>query len=382
MSYDLIDTSEKLSLLEGSLRNTGRIALDLEAAGFHRYSDRLCLVQLSTEEDTHLVDPLALEVDRVLRPILEDPEIQVVMHGADFDIRLLDRDLDIHLKGLFDTQIAASLLGAKAIGLAALLEEHLGTKLSKKHQRADWAQRPLPEGMLAYAAADTRYLMELADILEEKLRKKGRMEWAREEFRLLEKIRWEEDDSDPILRVKGARELTPRAATALREAMSWRDEIAKERDRAPFRVAGDPILFAVVVERPESVDELSQMKGISPRLARQEGAELLARLRSVDDLPDDALRPYPKNHHGNGHGRPTPEEEALAGLIRDLRTEKARSLELDRGVLLSNAQIGEIVRKRPGNQAELEAIPGIREWQTHLLGNEILRILDRHPQGS
>jgi len=375
MSYDLIDTAEELSHLGGTLRTTRRIALDLEAAGFHRYSDRLCLVQLSTDDDTHILDPLALEVGDALRPVLEDPAVQVVMHGADFDIRLLDRDLNIHLQGLFDTQIAASLLGADAIGLAALLEGYLGISLSKKHQRADWAQRPLPEGMLAYAAADTKHLMDLADLLEEKLREKGRMDWAREEFELLEGIRWEEDDSDPVLRVKGARDLTPRAVTALREAMSWRDEIARERDRAPFRVAGDNILFSVVVERPDSVDELSRMKGISPRLARKEGADLLARLRRVDDLPGDALRPYPR-YQGNGHGRPTPEEEAMATRIRNLRTEKARSIEMDRGVLLSNAQIGEIVRVRPGNQAELEAIPGIRRWQSQLLGKEILQLLD------
>lgn len=376
MMHELIDTEEALSQVEESLRAAGRIALDLEAAGFHRFSDRLCLVQISTEDATHLLDPLALDLTGPLKDILENPEVQVVMHGADYDIRLLDRDLGIHLQGLFDTQAAASLLGAPAIGLASLLEEHLDVKLSKKHQRADWAQRPLPEGMLAYAAADTSHLMELADLLEGALREKGRLSWAQEEFRLLEGIRWEEDDPDPILRVKGARDLTPRAATALREAMLWRDEIARERDRAPFRVAADNILFSVVVERPGTVEELSEMKGISPRLAQQKGQELLARIRSVDDLPEEELRPYPR-YQGNGSGRPSPEEEALAGQIRDLRTKVAEGLEVDRGVLLSNAQILEIVRRSPGTPEELEGVPGLRQWQLEILGEDILGLLAR-----
>jgi len=375
MSHELIDTKEALSEVEDSLRGVDRIALDLEAAGFHRFSDRLCLVQISTREETFVLDPLALDLKDTLKGILEDPQVQVVMHGADYDIRLLDRDLGIRIQGLFDTQTAASLLGASAIGLASLLEEHLGIKLSKKHQRADWAQRPLPSGMLAYAAADTRHLLALADLLEEELEKKGRLAWAREEFRLLEEIRWEEDESDPILRVKGARDLTPRAATALREAMAWRDQIARERDRAPFRVAGDNILFSIVVERPDSVDELASMKGVSPRLAREKGASLLARLRQVDELPDDALRPYPR-YQGNGPGRPSPEEEALANRIRDLRTKKAEGLEVDRGVLLSNAQIMEVVRRSPRDLQELEGIPGLRSWQAQILGPEIMRILE------
>jgi ribonuclease D len=351
-----------------------RIALDLEAAGFHRYSDRLCLVQISTQTENFLLDPLILDLGDSLRGVLEDQAVQVVMHGADYDIRLLDRDLGIRLRGLFDTQAAASLLGATGIGLASLLEEYLGVKLSKKHQRADWAQRPLPEGMLEYAASDTRFLMELADLLKEKLEEKGRLDWAREEFALLEGIRWEEDTSDPILRVKGARDLTPRAVTALREAMRWRDGVARDWDRAPFRVAGDTVLFSLVVERPASVEELARRKGISSRLAHQKGEELLDRLRKVDHLSAEDLIPYPR-HQGNGPGRPTPEEEAMATKLRDLRTDKAQTLEVDRGVLLSNAQIIEIVRRSPKTLAELEAVPGLRRWQAEILGDGVLALL-------
>jgi ribonuclease D len=365
MKYELIDTPETLAQVPGKLAGVTRISLDCEAAGFHRYSDRLCLVQLSTPRENLILDPLALELSPVLRPWLEEPEVQVVMHGADYDIRLLDRDLGVRLRGLFDTQTAAS-----------LLEEYLGVKLPKTHQRADWARRPLPADMLEYAADDTRHLPALADALAEALRDRGREEWAGEEFRILEEIRWDEDEADPVTRVKGARDLTPREVAALREALAWRDEIARSKDRAPFRVVGDQILLEIVVTRPGSPGELGKLKGMSPHLAREHGGDLLSRLNRVDGLAEEALEPFPR-WRGNGSGRPPPEEEALANRIRDFRTAKAEELGLDRGILLSNAQITEIVRRAPRSLDELRAIPGIRRWQAELLGTKVIHIVGK-----
>jgi len=165
MSYIHIKSDRDASGLTDDLSSGGRIALDCEAAGFHRYSDRLCLVQISTATATYIVDPLSFDPSALLRETLEDPDREIIMHGADFDLRLLLRDLGIQLHGLFDTQIAAALLGLDALGLAPLLEKRFGVKLSKKYQRADWAERPLTDGMLDYAAADTGYLMGLRDQL-------------------------------------------------------------------------------------------------------------------------------------------------------------------------------------------------------------------------
>jgi ribonuclease D len=296
------------------------------------------------------------------------------MHGADYDLRLLDRDLGLRIRGLFDTQAAASLLGEEALGLSSLLEKYLDVRLAKEHQRADWARRPLSPELLEYAASDTRYLLELQDRLAEELERRGRLPWAHEEFQTLEEVRWEEDRTDPVTRVKGARELSAREVTALRRAMEWRDEIARERDRAPFRVMGNKVLLEVVAQRPATPKELEEMKGVSARLARQKGQELLARIRAVDTLPEDALEPYPP-WQGNGGGRPTPEEQTLMDRIRDLRTERSRKLGLDRGVLLTNAQILDIVRSAPQSLQDLEALPGVKRWQTEVLGPEILAIL-------
>jgi ribonuclease D len=374
MTYRLIQEDPHVEEVAPQLSAWGRLALDCEAAGFHRYTDRLCLVQVSTPEETLLFDPLVTDPSTALRPPLEDPETLVVMHGADYDLRLLDRDLGIRVRGLFDTQVAASLLGAPSLGLAALLETHLGVSLSKEHQRADWARRPLPEAYLEYAAADTQHLLELADLLQAALREAGREEWAREEFRLLEEIRWEEDDADPVTRVKGARALPPGQLAALRAAVAWRNRLAKEMDRAPFRVVGDQALLTVATERPRSLDSLASVKGMSPQTARRHGQELLTELQRVDRLSESDLPPYPR-WNPNGHGRPTPEETALADRLRALRAGKAHDLGLDRGVLLSNVQISEIVRTSPRSMAELERVSGVRKWQAELLGREILRLL-------
>lgn len=361
--------------LAAALEGAGSLALDCEAAGFHRYSDRLCLIQISTRGQTYLVDPLAFDPGPFLRPCLEDPEIEVVMHGGDFDLRLLHRDLDARVRGLFDTQAAAMVLGEPAVGLSALLEKHLGVTLSKKYQRADWALRPLPEEMAEYAADDTRHLHELADVLKDLLLEAGRTAWAEEESRALESVRWEpEPEEDPVSRIKAARGMPPRDVAALRAALEWRDRIARDRDQAPFRVAGEEALVGVVRERPSNVGALGRLSGFSPALAQREGARLLARLQAVDDLPEAELDPYP-GPPGDGHGRPPPEVEARARSLKRVRNRKADELGMDRGALIPNRTLVEIARHEPASMDDLKAVPGVRRWHAEVAGPELLSAL-------
>lgn len=356
------------------LSGVAEFALDLEAAGFHRYSDRLCLVQVSTRERTFVADPLACDMRAVLRDPLQRPDVRTVMHGPDFDLRLLDRDLDLRVEGLFDTQAAAALLGASALGLTSLLEEHLGVSLSKDHQKADWARRPLPEELVEYAADDTRHLLALADRLRELLEESGRLEWARNEFRNLEEIRYEESpDEDPVTGVKGARDLEPRELERLRRALEWRDEIARERDRAPFRIAGDRALLRVAAERPTGTDELARIRGMSKALARAEGEELLRRLEEADELPSSALRPYPPRPPGRG--RPPPDVRDRKSRLKSARNRRAAELGIDRGTLLPNAMLEEIARRVPESRAALESVPGVKKWQVEAAGDAVLSAL-------
>jgi len=374
MTIRLISDSGALRELAEGLTGESRVALDLEAAGFHRYSDRVCLLQVSTGDQNFVVDTLAVEPSDVLRGPLESPDVQVLLHGGDYDLRLLDRDLDLHPVKLFDTQTAAALLGEPSLGLAALLEKYLDVQVSKKYQRADWAQRPLPDEMLDYAASDTRHLHALADLLAEQLDTVGRRSWAEEESALMEVLRWNTDgDVDPVTRIKGVRNFELREVALIREAWLWRDEVARARDRAPFRVAGDAVLLEVVRERPRDVTALARVRGFSPQLAERSGRELLDRLEQTDRLDDSELVGYPRGPAGPR--RPPPEVEEIANRLKIIRNEAAEALGIARGVLMSNTVILEIARIHPSSEEELAGITGVRRWQAETLADRFLAVL-------
>ncbi len=372
-----IHTAAGLERFAGSLDEAGDLAVDCEAAGFHRYSDRLCLVQLSTPSETFVLDPLGVDLGPRLRPFLEDPARRVLMHGGSYDLRLLRRDLDISVGRLADTQVAASFLGEPATGLQKLLDKHLGIRLAKKYQRADWARRPLPRDMIEYAAGDTRHLHRLAEALEDGLGELGRLRWAEEECRWLVASAAEATEPgtppDPVTRVKGARRMDARTVTALREAIAWRDRIARSLDRAPFRVASDAALLATIAAQPASVAQLADVKGFSPRLAARSGRPLLAALQRVRRMPRRDLRPYPVVR--GGRGRPTPEEEATLDRVTAVRNRAAGELGLDRGRVMANHLLREVVAVGPGDLDELAAMPDVRGWQVEILGRRLLDAL-------
>jgi ribonuclease D len=214
-----LDRPDSAATQLGDIARSREIAMDTEGASFHRFVDRVYLLQLSTRDRTAIVDPLKVDSDALapVRALLESRDAEVVFHDADYDLRLLQRDYGWQARNLFDTRVAAQLLGIKAFGLAALLERYFGVKLDKKHQRADWSMRPLPPDMLAYAAQDTMYLLDLRDLLRDELARKERLAWAREEFDRLESTRWSEEEAGTaFLRIKGARDLTRRELAVLR----------------------------------------------------------------------------------------------------------------------------------------------------------------------
>ena len=374
MTIRLISDSGDLRELGEALTGESRLAVDLEAAGFHRYSDRVCLLQVTCGEQNFIVDTLAVDPSDVLRGPLESPTVTVLLHGGDYDLRLLDRDLDLHPVKLFDTQTAAALLGEPSLGLAALLEKYLDVHVSKKYQRADWAKRPLPDEMLDYAASDTRHLHRLADLLAERLDASGRTSWAEEESVLMAALRWNSDgDVDPVTKIKGVRNFELRDVALLREAWLWRDEVARARDRAPFRVAGDPALLEVVRERPRDVSARARVRGFSPQLAERSGAELLDRLEQTDRLDDSELVGYPRGP--SGPRRPPPAVEEIANRLKVIRNEAAEALGIARGVLMSNTVILEIAHIHPRSVEELTRIAGVRRWQSETLADRFLAVL-------
>ncbi len=377
MTATFVQDPESAAGLRSVLSSTPRIALDCEAAGFHRYSDRLCLLQLSDGSEDFLFDTLAFNPAECVHEVLEDRDVTVVVHGGDYDLRLIDRDLGIRPRNLFDTRVAAALLGEPALGLAALVERLLGLVIDKKHQKADWARRPLPVELREYAAHDVRHLIRLADVLSFALREQGRMAWAQEEFAVLEGTRWvPADEEDPVTRVKGARRLKPRALLALREALEWRDDIARDLDRAPFRVAGNQALLAIAVERPRELEALSALPGVSTSLVRRRGRELLERLERVAAVPEAHLVRNPTRSRTRSE-RPSPEVQQRADCLKELRNAAAERLGIDRGTLLPNGVLMDLAQRIPILEEELSSIDGLRSWQISALGDPFLDALTR-----
>jgi len=371
-----VQNEEQTAELAASLNGTGLLAADTEAAGYHRYHDRICLLQLSTREQTTLLDTLAVRDIAPLKPYFADPAIEIIFHDADYDLRLLSRDYGVEVRGLFDTKIAAQLLGEPAFGLGNLLEKFLAIKVEKKYQRADWAQRPLPPELLEYAAEDTRYLPALRDALKRALEEKGRLHWAEEEFRIEEQVHWAPSDtpSDPFLRLKGTRELRPRQLAALRELYNWREAVAAERDRASFRIMANEALLGIAREMPATTAELAAVRELAPPFVERFGPELLAAVKRAQALPESALPVRPR---GPGRPPPDPAFDALMERLKAARDKAADELGLDRGFLMPRSQLEELARGRPRSLDALRGMPGIRRWQAEAAGEPLLEVLRR-----
>ena len=367
-----IDTPADFERFLESVANVREIALDTEGASFHRFVDRIYLLQLSTRETTAVIDPLAVGRPERFGALLEDERIEKVLHDADYDLRLLHQDYGWNARNVFDTRLAAQLLGLTAFGLAALLDRYFGVRLDKKHQRADWSMRPLTPGMLDYAAQGTMYLLELRDRLREALEREGRWEWAVEEFQRLEGLRWEDEDAGAaFLRVKGARDLSRRELARLRELVQWRDAVAKELDRATFRVIGNEVLLEVARRSPKTVAELVEIKGVPRAIAERRGRELLEGVKRGDAVRDADLPKFPR---GQRWEREADFEEKVSRLKR-VRDEAAKRLSMDPGFLCSRDRLEAVARHKPKTLADLDAVKDLRRWQISVLGGEFLEAL-------
>jgi ribonuclease D len=257
--------------------------------------------------------------------------------------------------------------------LGSLVEKYVGIKMEKKHQRADWAQRPLPAEMLAYAAEDTQHLPALRDRLREELVKRGRLKWAEEEFGIAEHARWAEtDEGDAYLRLKGSRDLKPRELATLRELYGWRETAAEARDVATFRILSNEVLLELARRMPETAEGLTGISGLTSSMIERRAPELLAAVARAARLPEADLPRFPR---GARRPPPDPEFEARADRLKIVRDEVADRLQLDRGFLMPRNQIEEVARINPPTHAELEQIEGFRKWQLEALGDDLISAL-------
>jgi len=372
-----LDSADAVDRFLAEIGQPSAIAIDTEGASFHRFVDRIYLLQLSTAHHHAVIDPLPIGTPERLGRLLQDRGVEVVLHDADYDLRLLRQDYGWQVNALFDTRVASQLLGLRAFGLAALLEQYFGIKLDKKHQRADWSMRPLSADMLEYAALDTRWLLELRTKLRTQLEQLGRWHWAQEEFARAEGTQWSPDEAmQTFLKMKGARDLNRRELARLRELVAWRDEIAREIDRATFRVIGNETLLELARLAPATVAELTRAKGFPRSMSESRMAGVLAALRRGDAVPDAELPRFPKSPRWDRD----PDFDERTTRLKTVRDAAAERLAMDPGVLCSRDRLEAVARKQPRALEEFESIPEMRRWQVEVLGEGFLRVL--HPSGA
>src|SRR3954452_7259534 len=366
----LIQHQGELERLFRQLQSEPLIALDTEAASFHRFRDRVYLLQVSSRHETAIVDPLAVTDLSLVGEILADPQIEVVFHDADYDLRLLAHEYGFRGANLFDTRIAAQLLNEPGVGLAALLEKYLGIRLDKRHARADWSGRPLAPEMLDYAAADTRHLPELRDLLREQLVQRGRWEWADEEFAILSANprAVAEPDEPAYLRIKGAKALGRRGLAVLRELVQWREDLARRSDRAAFRILNNEPMLAMANSPPRDLPSLKAVRGIGPEQLERRGKEILAAVERGLAVPDSELPRLEKPVR-----RPPDQAyETRIERLKALRNGLAERYELAPGILCPNGTLEAIARVNPATVEQMSQIREVRGWQLREFGTELL----------
>ena len=351
------------------------VAVDTEADSLHSYFDKVCLIQISAASDDFVIDPLAGVDLKRFGEVLADPNVTKILHGADYDLRILHRDFGFTTTNLMDTMISAQLLGYEAFGLAALLERHFGLKVNKAHQRADWAMRPLTPDMLEYAAMDTRYLVSLAEKLRDELHTAGRWEWAKEEFERLENVRFREsnDEGESWRKLKNLGNVDRRALAIVRDLYSWRDQLARDADRPPFKMIGNDAILDIPKEKPQKIGDLATIKTVSQYHRTRYGKPLVDIVKRAMQIAESEL---PERNEP----RPWIRDKALENRINQLkrvRDKRAVELKIDPGLLAPKHVLTAIAET-----GSLDNIPAMRNWQRNVVGEALLAALQSRGHGT
>lgn len=367
VDYHYVDNPEDLRGIIRRLRRSPRFSVDLESDSFHHYADRIALLQLSDGREVYIVDPLRVD-PAPLADLLGDASREKVFHDADYDGRMILTFLGVRPAPVFDTMIAARVLGKEKVGLSDLLGEYFGLSLDKVFQKADWSRRPLEKDMLAYAALDVLFLLELRDRMEEEMRKLGRLEWAREEFRLLvEDLSPMPERRPDFSRVKGARELDPRRLAVLQKLLEWREEKARRLDLPPFKVVGAERLLKLAEAMPRTRRELELSGILSSRQVQRFGGEIL---RAVERGRKEPPERWPRFPVTERKARDL-ETEKLLRRFREARDRRAGELGLDPGFLLPNAVLKELARLKPRSPGDIEESGVLKKWQLEVMGEAL-----------
>jgi len=380
----MVEDQATLEEVVEKLKRSRVIGIDTESDSSYAYQEKVCLIQVSDLDSDYIIDPLAVDDVSPLGPILADPDIVKVLHGADYDVVCLDRDYDFRFRGLFDTLVAAQLIGMERIGLADLIERYFGITIDKQFQRHNWGLRPLEPEHVEYARGDTHFLLALHEIMLGRVKQRGRLRHLREECRLLQRKRWTGKSYDPEgwIDLKGASDLDPVGMRVLRRLYQYRDAQARRQDRPVYKIIPDAVLLQLAEKRPHDREELDGLFRRKQAMRRRYGSGLLSAIRKGLDDPEIEV---PEKRKRTKTRPRTPLRTRLRGrqaerVMASLKQWRNDLVDREPGLtpftVASNSTLKWIASLRPQNLEELEQVPEVRKWQVIDFGEEILALLD------
>lgn len=351
----------------GDLTAQPRLAVDTESNSLHAYREQVCLIQFTTPNKDYVIDPLALQDMSALEPIFNNPGIEKIFHAAEYDLICLRRDFGFQFSNLFDTMHAARILGYPYVGLDNLLAEKFRFEMDKRHQKADWAVRPLTPAQLDYARLDTHFLFDLRDVLATELREKDRLEMAQEDFARAANV------DIPKEKLNGAswrrfsmrKDVSPRELTVLSELCISRDRIAERMNRPVFKVISDSVLLEIARNLPEKDVDLAGL-GLSPKQIRLWGGEVLEAVKRGSVAPlverEQAKRPN---------------ERILKRLerLKNWRKKIAQELGVESDIVLPKVYLNALAENPLKSLQELEAIMHDSPTRFRRYGEQIYRLV-------
>jgi ribonuclease D len=358
------------------LRDAPTLAIDTESDSLYRYRERVCFVQIGVGREALLVDTLAVRDLTALADACANPAQTKILHGADYDVSCLRRDFGFAFDNLFDTMIAAQLVGREQLGLAALVREFFGVELDKSLTTHDWGRRPLEPKYVRYLADDVVYLETIRENLLAELERVDALEEAGLEFRRVSAVSSSRGVFDPeaFRRVKGARDLNQTGLAVLKALCAERDRLAEAEDRPPFKIVGNQALIDVACSLPKTLDALRRIQGFSDYVLRKIGPIVLDAVRRGEaDAPNVPLRVKPAG--------PRPSDERLAAddALRAWRKEAAARDGRTTMLVLPNYLLERAAAALPKTVEELAAIDGLGRKRLARYGAEIVAITRNPP---
>lgn len=366
----LIENPSSLKDLADTLSRYPSISVDTESNSLYVYREQVCLIQISTADHDYLIDTLAINDLSPLSGLFASPSQEKVFHASEYDIICMKRDYGFEFVNLFDTMIAARILGEQSIGLASLLNSRLGIELNKKYQRANWGIRPLPHAMLEYASQDSHYLYPLRVMLEKELRENHLFELAREDFKLACEVQAHSSNGNScnLWKVAGAAPLSPQEAAILHELCEYRENEASRQNLPPFKIISNETLVRLSQLHPTSVSDLIGVKGLTVHVLERYGTGIFSAIYRGETAPP-MKRPR----------KTKPDEKYLNRLnaLREWRKNKGLELKVESDVILPRDQVEMIASISPKTIEDLHVIMKDIPYRSKHFGKEIMSVLKK-----